>query len=438
MCTSDSTFSITLVESSNTLLLLEAVSDTSTDAADAENVSAIGSNCNGVAFVARGSVNGIHELKRVAPPLHTLRELLERDPFDGSEEDPDDAMSCGSGSRVAHTMAGAASGSTSALVSASESLGAHDVEMSGAGRARGGAGSRVAGAHDTQSTARSGGRGFTSAQFLSDVRCSELELYDGLASLGALEISGRWRLLDAAYAKRVLIAALNLMVEYDWSPDALPLTDVADLLVDQFPSEVVMHVLRQHSIDTSATAGSPTTALSFAKVAKALAGDVWRALAKNAAISAATAAGGAAAAPDSATIAAQYVPAPAFIRAWSSAVPLQMQTGVPGVAPATPLAAAATASRGVLSLELLRGEVLTETLPSGVPAVRYFPSAELSHDPGRRFAQLFAARAKWHLPDLEPFLTPLVGYGRTLDTMLLAHTRTTLLADNKTRIFSKR
>lgn len=55
---------------------------------------------------------------------------------------------------------------------------------------------------------------------------------------------------------------------------------------------------------------------------------------------------------------------------------------------------------------MLKAEILTETL-SGERIIKYFPVSRLSKVPEQRFAQLFQARPRWELQDLEPFLQSL-------------------------------
>lgn len=55
---------------------------------------------------------------------------------------------------------------------------------------------------------------------------------------------------------------------------------------------------------------------------------------------------------------------------------------------------------------MLRGEALIETI-GGEQVVQHFPAHGLPSDPAKRFAMLFAARPRWELPDLEPYLTDL-------------------------------
>lgn len=55
---------------------------------------------------------------------------------------------------------------------------------------------------------------------------------------------------------------------------------------------------------------------------------------------------------------------------------------------------------------MLRGEARREEV-GGEEFLRHFPAAALPTDPAARFAALFAARPRWELPDLEPYLADL-------------------------------
>jgi sister chromatid cohesion protein DCC1 len=59
-----------------------------------------------------------------------------------------------------------------------------------------------------------------------------------------------------------------------------------------------------------------------------------------------------------------------------------------------------------ISMGMLRGEALTDWA-GGEEIVQHFPAYGLSSDPPQRFAMLFAARPRWELPDLEPYLADL-------------------------------
>ena len=69
---------------------------------------------------------------------------------------------------------------------------------------------------------------------------------------------------------------------------------------------------------------------------------------------------------------------------------------------------------------MLRGEAVVETGSSSEAeaCVIALSVAELPADPAARFARLFAVRARWELPELEPYLTDLQVY---LFTSLSGH-----------------
>lgn len=52
---------------------------------------------------------------------------------------------------------------------------------------------------------------------------------------------------------------------------------------------------------------------------------------------------------------------------------------------------------------MLRGEALVDDA-GGAEFVQAFAAADLPADPAQRFAVIFAARPRWALPDLQPYL----------------------------------
>ena len=53
----------------------------------------------------------------------------------------------------------------------------------------------------------------------------------------------------------------------------------------------------------------------------------------------------------------------------------------------------------------------------------HYPASALSRDAATRFAQLFATRARWLAPDLEPFLADVRAPGQSVQQLLLKHCR---------------
>lgn len=204
--------------------------------------------------------------------------------------------------------------------------------------------------------------------------------------------------------------------------------------------------------------------------------------------SAATAASGM---PPAALVAAllrqQAVRVEAFMAAWQRALPASMRLspedgGSAGAGSASASASSSPSTQahmGRLDVSLLDGLVLVETPAAAAAAgaggagagaaaavaagiasasswpgaaapsatIRLFPEHILSPDPAARFKQLFAARPKWRLPELTPFLRPVAGSkataaapavpGKTIDELLLAFSRVTNVAGGD-RLFSAR
>merc|ERR1712212_736668 len=69
------------------------------------------------------------------------------------------------------------------------------------------------------------------------------EIEKELKRLNAVEIDGRWRLLDPDYFNSVLGHILNLIDENSWPLDAVPVEEVIEVLKDLEPEEVILNVL---------------------------------------------------------------------------------------------------------------------------------------------------------------------------------------------------
>lgn len=71
---------------------------------------------------------------------------------------------------------------------------------------------------------------------------------------------------------------------------------------------------------------------------------------------------------------------------------------------------------------------------------RYFPVASLSHTPKTRFAQLFDARTRWKLIEIQPYVESLCTPGQTIEQLLLKMTRpiTIMEGGHKIIVYTKR
>ncbi len=426
LCTDDATYAIQLVETSNTVLLCST--SASEDVLGAPTL----------ARTIEGQVGCSHELKRTAPRLHRIRELLEAEPFRG----PDDEVQ--------------------SLEAWHHGSGDMDVDVEGAGGVEeeegmeqgsgAGAGVDGGGARD--------GPGYTLSELEELVQASRGEIVTGLAAIGALllapddaaalagetrgraaripaNLTPRYRLLTPEYASAALDDILVAVQGNMWHPGCVPLPALV-VAADGHTAAVVTGVARAHSrpaeVGASAAGGDagPFLALDYTSVALVRARSQLAAaeamfLARRAAAGVSAGSGGL----------EFHSEVSDFTRAWQREVDRTWPAAPPDAA--SGVGAEGVWSRVGLSAEVLKsaGLVLVDTSPLGTPVLRHFPAFRLSHEPRERFKQLFAARALWLQADFAPFLAPLVGVDRKLDDMLVAHARSTLQPDGG-RLFSVR
>ena len=118
------------------------------------------------------------------------------------------------------------------------------------------------------------------------------------------------------------------------------------------------------------------------------------------------------------------IPITEFITNWKKDISLNWPTS-------------STISIPDLTLDLLRGYILKDTLPNGTPVIYYFPHTKLHHEPSLRFNQLFSIRTTWLGDDIKPFLESLVTPANKLDDMMLKYTRMSVGMD-KVRTYTSR
>lgn len=218
-----------MVENSNTTMLCRPSLDVDMSAAASE------------AIIAEGSVNGCHELHRIAPKLHRIRELLECDAYEGplAETEADEAADTGLNSQAAGTSASSSS-SSMAFDAGRSDADSHPIDLDGDGdyaQRTSSMNMETQSLHmfDEATTATNkrskvvynykrnrfdgmatglaqprAGRGYTTVELLQLIQASEAELIAGLRAQHAIQLpDGRWRLLSPAYTNTVLETILN-------------------------------------------------------------------------------------------------------------------------------------------------------------------------------------------------------------------------------------
>ena len=421
-CSAAQTFELKLVENSNKMLLC------------------VPPSAGGSSAVISGEAQGCLEMRRTAPRLHRLGEML-------LAADP---MCAGEAEAGLEPEAGVGAGGN------------------GEGC------SEPASAQRASKRLRRRAPGVSFEELLDCVQASEAELRAGLAALHAVEspAGGRWRVLRSDYIAQVLESILAAATGLDLESADAPLE--LDALCTAVGSEMhspaaVRAVAIMHAAQESARNGSGnergggSVRLDGAKVAARIGLQLLEANSDSAA--AATLPLVAALAPPGANL--EFPPAEIFgIKPAAAARTAGIGAGA-GSGAGAGAGVAGAAPRGVraadflrdwqklvercwpsstvcqladttptVELEMMRGSILLEG-PLGEQHVRSFPQWRLHHEPGKRFRQLFAVRARWTKEDITPFLEGICNFETKLDDLLVAHARMTIGQDGA-RFFSTR
>jgi Sister chromatid cohesion protein Dcc1 len=429
ICSDSSTYNIRLVETSNALMICKPNEDATLKSVNDLDVS----------LVVQAIAPGHHEMKQIGPPLHKLRALLSIDPYRGNDPEPSidsetvepepsqlkDVSQAPSSLYPEVNMSLAPNENLSRLVD-SGSEEERDGALSGAvsrtaSKKRQHSALAVNSENAGGRKRRTGAPGYTFSELLSQVPCSRKELEDGLASLHAVLLESKYRLVDSDLQFRILKDFFLFIESKSWSIDRFDLEEMLLGLQGKYHSHILRHVFQMYSV--------PSTSLfSFSKVAAIIAVRIMEDHGKESAM----------------VSSVNSLGVSKFMALWKDAMPIGMVTGLEAslTEPSLPdilasLEAFEFTSSGTLSLHLphVRGKLLPLTAQDEVCLLL---AEDLPADPAQRFKLLFKLRPKWSLFALEPYVKPLVGPSRSIDDLLLAHTRVTLDLGKKTKTFSAR
>lgn len=334
------------------------------------------------------------QVRKTAPRLDVLRELLSAVPYSGAEEDEERIETARHALNRHH---------------ATDEMEDGDVDPAAAESAT----EMTPSADDTYDpdTAH-----LTWGALVERIQASETELLAGLRDLGALEINGRWRVLAVEYFERVLDLVLALCVEKDWPISKVPASVCVEEL-DHLPGDVVRHCVASQGVMD----GDGVCAFEPEKIALFRAKQLFRA--SKGRVRTFWQATNHPRRPLHLTHAIDGAAAPAqdwelrqFQRAWAESLPEHWEVPTP--------------------MSLLANEVLLESMGSQT-ALKPFSVSDLPASAAPRFAALFAARPAWTMEDLEPFVRDLVASGDGVADLMLKHCRSTLLPDG-TREYTAR
>ncbi|KAK9832280.1 hypothetical protein WJX74_005311 [Apatococcus lobatus] len=216
--------------------------------------------------------------------------------------------------------------------------------------------------------------GWTSEELLSQLQAGPGELRTALQGCGALELDGRWHVIEPGYHDMFCEVMVLTAIQNGWQLPRVPLAEmVQELTNDNIDTRVSEHCLKQLSL------GPPegdAIILSNDKVSLRYA----KKLLEEPRMAGTTAAN--------------------FLEEWRLLVP-------EGIHP---------------SIELLRGHVLLDGAGEAAEIVP-FSVESLPKEPMARFKALFAARPEWRIEDLNPYLDGLQVVGQSREELLLKHCR---------------
>ncbi|KAK7100068.1 sister chromatid cohesion protein DCC1-like [Littorina saxatilis] len=232
------------------------------------------------------------------------------------------------------------------------------------------------------------GKKYTMSDFLNVVQASEEEIVAGLKRLKALEIEGKWRVLDFDFMSTVMSNIVHLAEERDWISTGVALHECLEVLQDLFLREVIIHVLKYYSIQTSDTnEDSDVYLFDEDKVCQFYAEVCLRNSGK--------------------------FNLSEFLQVWDESVPMGMKT----------------------SLTQIQGMALVDR-DSNPETISFFPADNLPEDVSGRFDYLFDTRKKWTLDEISPYVSDLTTPKMDVGALLTKYSRASV--QNGIKVFSSR
>ncbi|BES87216.1 Sister chromatid cohesion protein [Nesidiocoris tenuis] len=326
VCTKDNTFDLREAETSNSLLLVPGLKMV-------DELDLVNNENSAEGRIEKKSIVGVYheyfELKKVRPLLNRLRIMLMSKPYSGPENENTNQEGENGQNR--------------------DDLKTYSFE-----------------------------------ELLEEVQASEKELTGFLKELEAVEIDGKWRILDHEYQFRALSFLLNFVDEQSWPPDAIPIGETTSTLKGLLPDSILYHILQVYLVETENESDDSDLLfeLNENKICRFLGEALLRPVDK--------------------------FNLHDFLQAWESSVPSGLET----------------------NLKQLDGLALHDT-KTNPPVIWYFPESKLSEDIAERIAQLFAERRQWTFDEIEPYIAPLTTEKQTVNALLTKHARSSNIGGQK-------
>jgi hypothetical protein len=331
-----------------------------------------------------GTVQHHYEVTEILPRLHVLRDLLTKRLY--NEEAEEETTTAGEEQHQQEE----------------ESKETDDVDMT-----KDPASSPSAASCTAKSTPL-----YTFSSLRRLVQASDVELQRGLADLDAFEDSrGYWRILDPDYTAKVFDSLVTLFVEKQWtSVERIDVRECEEGLQELYPKVVTRQVLRMHSTPATPAGGGAVdpnmVSLSAQKVALLQALQLFARL--------------------------QPYPHVQFLADWQARMPEGMKVDVTWLRGHALCDVSAQLEAFSRAASVVTGAV--KPSEESLLTWRYFPVSSLSPLSKTRFAQLFDARAKWRLGEIEPYVAGLCTPGQTIEQLLLKMTRPISVVENGSKV----
>ncbi|KAI9098047.1 sister chromatid cohesion protein Dcc1 [Phlyctochytrium arcticum] len=223
-----------------------------------------------------------------------------------------------------------------------------------------------------------GSQYYTTEELLDIIQASEDELRIGLEELGAVEIDGKWRLLESSYQESILKYLLISAAADELDLDNLSVEQcLASMMDSGYSPELIRHTVKYFATEDD-------DAIDDSSRRKLCASKVGRFIGKQALANAES----------------PKTNLDLFMLDWQSAVPEPFK----------------------VDLSMLAGLCLVEDGPTG-QSIIYFPKSRLPMDEKGRFEMLFNVRKKWAHEEFVPYISDLAPTTKKLDAILLKYAR---------------
>ena len=355
LCTSEETFEIKKKESSNTLLLIPKLDDQLKSAQQKLSAAPIPGgeeelNSRVEEVQVPAAMPNIYTMKKIAPRLGQLKTLLREGIYPGED--------------VAN--------------------GTHRK------RAKLNDGSSSSGVHASGNT-------YTFKELFDRVQCSEKELQEGLLSLNAFELHGKWRVFEDAYLTKLFDSILSTVVGNGMPVDCVSASTLAENLnVQGYLPEVIEKAL---SMFSNVCDEKGQYALDKTKVAKFRAKQLLSTFSTN---------------KNAAVGDFKRWRMCDFMEEWTDSM-----FGLASASEMSDLLSVSKVCNDLATLERGCGD--------GHEYIQRFFASDLPEDATKRFAALFARRQKWEEGDIKPFIEGIVVTGNPLATLLLKNSRSSMV-----------